>query len=359
MSRNESFPELVDEPQEHKGSTMSRHSKRSDESYTELVENPEEFTGWAVVEGQLFFPSEKTIRKIPAGAYRIKDSDRGIHLAEMELHVDDLIRFSDSVGADLLSQIQLFWDSEKMFQQMGYLWKRGILIWGPPGSGKTSLVQMLIEDIIERDGIVLISSSPNMLAAMLQRIRRIERHRSILVILEDLDAIISDYGEANLLSLLDGETQIDNVLYLATTNYPEKLDGRIVNRPSRFDIVQYVGMPSPQHRRIYLETRDPELADNPKELKKWVDATENFSLAHLKELLLSVRLFKASFADAVTRLRSMMEGKKLTSDEYQKLKKSGHVGFTPPKSDKIAVLVGEGEDEDDPIDFEEEREILP
>jgi len=64
VSRNESF-KLIDEPQVHKGSMMAR---KSDESYTELVENPEGFTGWAVVEGQLFFPSEKTIRKIPAGA---------------------------------------------------------------------------------------------------------------------------------------------------------------------------------------------------------------------------------------------------------------------------------------------------
>ena len=58
--------------------------------------------------------------------------------------------------------------------------------------------------------------------------REIEPNRSIIYIFEDIDSIIEHHGEDEILSVLDGEMQVNKVLNIATTNYPERLDRRIV-----------------------------------------------------------------------------------------------------------------------------------
>jgi hypothetical protein len=50
-----------------------------------------------------------------------------------------------------------------------------------------------------------------------------------------VDAMLREGQEERLLSFLDGKTQIDHVLFMATTNYPERLDQRFRARPSRFE----------------------------------------------------------------------------------------------------------------------------
>jgi len=54
------------------------------------------------------------------------------------------------------------------------------------------------------------------------------------------------------LNLLDGVKQVDNIIYIATTNYPELLEERILNRPSRFDRRFHIGTPSAEVRKFYF-----------------------------------------------------------------------------------------------------------
>ena len=70
--------------------------------------------------------------------------------------------------------------------------------------------------------------------AFLGDFAKIENNRKCIVILEDLDSLISNFGESHYLEMLDSAKTIDNILFIATTNYPEKLDPRIYNRPGRF-----------------------------------------------------------------------------------------------------------------------------
>ena len=110
-------------------------------------------------------------------------------------------------------------------------------------------------------------------------------------------------GESQFLALLDGETQIDRVCYIATCNYPERLDKRFVDRPSRFDTVEYVGMPTAAARRAYLLAKEPSLLGE--ELDQWVGRTDGFSIAHLRELIVLVRCFDRPLDAAVARLEKM------------------------------------------------------
>jgi len=276
---------------------------------------------WAVA-GNNFSPCEKTVDILPAGQYTIENSpSQGIYFSKKEVNLDNLISLPDSASENVIASIEDFWSKETKFRDFGFLWKRGVLLWGPPGSGKTSTLQVLSKRITDIGGISIYISDPYLGATGLELLRRIEPTRPIIVMLEDIDALTQTWGEAAILALLDGELQIDNVVFIATTNYPEKLDKRLINRPSRFDIVKLIGMPSNEARTTYLSKKNPRL-DTPEhydELKEWVSLTKDFSIAHLKELIILVEVFDTPLAAAVKRLRVMMNGNISSSDNGNKI----------------------------------------
>ena len=127
---------------------------------------------------------------------------------------------------------------------------------GPPGGGKSTLVNLIISDVIEKGGIALQFSDPKLFNIGIRHFRQIEPDRPLVIIMEDIDALIGgeDKNESLLLNILDGTDQIDNVIFLATTNYPDKLEQRIIDRPSRFDRVIEIKSPPETVRRSYLSS---------------------------------------------------------------------------------------------------------
>ena len=253
----------------------------------------------------VFWPAAETVEKLEPGFYRF-DSIQNIGpcLRRASTATDGLIRMPDTASELVLGEFQAFWTLRERFAERGFLHKRGILLWGPPGSGKTCSLMLMADEIIrEHAGIVCMIEHPGVAAACLGNIRRIEPKRPVVALLEDLDALVHSYGETPYLALLDGETQIDGICYIATTNYPERLDRRFVDRPSRFDTVEFIGMPGKAARRVYLHAKDPSLSDA--ELDIWVGATDGFSVAHLRELIILERCFEWPLEKAIARLDRM------------------------------------------------------
>lgn len=277
---------------------------------------------WAASAGT-FWGANETYDQIPAGLYRT-----GMHpglgpiLLKQDHDTDGLLELPDDASLSILQEFDDFWDRREAFRQRGFLHKRGFMLWGPPGSGKTSCTNILIKRLVnERDGIVLFLDVPSEAAQCFRLVRMIERDRPIVAIMEDIDALVHRYGEHEYLALLDGEAQIDRVVFVATTNYPENLDARFTDRPSRFDTIRHIGMPSEAARRVYLKTKEPALTDD--ELSKWTRCTDGFSLAHLKELIIAVKCLGQSFEDALERIEGMRY--KPSSDDAPTRHKAGFV----------------------------------
>jgi len=270
---------------------------------------------WAVRGNGRFSPVGSTTTGIPAGVYQ-PYSEPGEHgLQRMPLSSDGLYNLPDMSTQEVIKEVEMFWNSEPRYRQHNLLHKRGILLWGPPGSGKTVTVKMLVNELVKRDGIVILSPNPSLTAYLLKDLRMIEPKRSIIIVLEDIDEIISHTGESMVLSLLDGEHNVDNVLNIATTNYPDRLGARIINRPSRFDRRVFVGMPSVAARQAYLENATKGgLSTN--ELKSWVSDTDEMSIAHLRELVAAVHCLGQPYPDVLARLREMTKPIKVKKDGF-------------------------------------------
>jgi energy-coupling factor transporter ATP-binding protein EcfA2 len=258
-------------------------------------------SAWAV-NGDTYWGISHSIDRIAPGCYRGGHSpNMGFYLDRQPIRTDTLLELPDSKSEQVIAEIAQFTTLRPAFTKRGLLYKRGVLLWGPPGSGKTSTLHLLMRLIVDRlGGVALLVDNPGIASGALQLIRRIEPERQVIAILEDMDGLIQHHGVEEYLSLLDGESQVDNIVFVATTNYPERLDKRFVDRPSRFDTVEYVGMPTAQAREVYLRVKEPDLPA--RVIDEMVAATEGLSIAHLREMIVLTQCFGRSIADAAKRL---------------------------------------------------------
>ena len=190
-------------------------------------------------------------------------------------------------------------------------------------SGKSSLVQQILKKIVDQDGIVLLCESPALLELGLLDLRKVEKDRFIVCLFEDIDALIQKFGEKEILAVLDGESQVNKVLNVATTNYPETLDPRIVGRPRRFDRVIRIDWPSAEMRKHFFKHK---LKIEDTEIDKWVAATDKFSFAACAELVISVKCLDKSFEESLKILRALMDAKPNSNDYDIKTEKFGFQG---------------------------------
>jgi DNA replication protein DnaC len=287
---------------EYAGQTTKQNSKKKKN------ETPTDKQCQWARNGQNFYPSYPTEKGLPAGQYTINfQQGIGYYFVKSKTEMDELFILEDSITEDVMSAMKTFWASEQKYRNFGFLWKRGVLLYGPPGTGKTSAVQLLAKEVENIGGISIYLNNPDYFDG-LKTLREIEPEKPLVVILEDIDSLIDTYGESDILSLLDGEMQLDNIVFVATTNYINKLPGRIKNRPSRFDYLRKVGYPTAANRAKYIMHKNPSrFTDNEEELNKWVAETENFPLAHIKELIISVECLDVSFEVAAKRLQALIQ----------------------------------------------------
>lgn len=244
---------------------------------------------WAQT-GNSYFPVSDVVDKVPPGAYRCNITQTGPYIEKMKINTDHLLTLPDSATQILLDEFSAFWKLKPAFDKRGFTFKRGMLMWGPPGSGKTSAVWQMTQRLVkDYSGVVIFVEAPQVAIWCLNMLRRIEPNRPIIAVYEDIDAIIQNHGEHALLGLLDGEFQISNVVHVATTNYPQLLDRRFVDRPSRFDTIMKIGMPSASAREIYFKAKEPSLTSET--LQRWVERTEGYSVAHLREVCIATQCF--------------------------------------------------------------------
>lgn len=206
---------------------------------------------------------------------------------------DELV-LPEALATSLVNDVKHFLASRAVYSEAGATWKRGMLLLGPPGNGKTHAIKALIR----QSGLPCIyvksfsgrhTDPANSIPEVFERARALA---PCVLVLEDLDALIDDENRSFLLNELDGFAANEGLLTIASSNHPERLDPSLLHRPSRFDRKYRFELPDADLRRRYLGRWAERLPGGvPTEtLAKAVELTEGFTFAYLKEVGLSTQM---------------------------------------------------------------------
>lgn len=242
---------------------------------------------WTPTRDGSLVPCGRTTSQLAPGAYTVYCDNCGeSHFKPHPLHTDELIEFPESISSRVLREIERFWSMGERFTRLGFAHRRGYLFYGKQGCGKSSLVHQIIAQIVRAGHVAFFCDYPPWLQIALARFREVEPERPIVCVFEDIDATIKRYGDGQLLQVLDGNAQVNRVVNLASTNYPERLDRRIIARPRRFDRLLKIDAPEPRLREAYFARKLPDLSRA--ELDRWVELSAGLPFAALTELVISV-----------------------------------------------------------------------
>ena len=203
----------------------------------------------------------------------------------------DELFLPQNIKNDLRSLVEAFLTSKDFYIKNKIPWKRGILLYGLPGCGKTSVIKTIISSYNFKPVTIIQDAGSD---AVREAFSYAQEQSPSLLYFEDLDSLLEKGVDASsFLNLMDGISSQNGILVIATANDISKLKTNITDRPSRFDRKFEIPLPTQEMAYIYLKRWFGNLIDNSKckNLAKYAEKYK-FSYAYLKELYIST-MFEA------------------------------------------------------------------
>jgi proteasome regulatory subunit len=187
----------------------------------------------------------------------------------------------------------------ELFEKVGIIPPKGILLVGPPGCGKTLLAKAVANQteatFIRMVGSELAQKYIGEGGRMVRELFSLAKEKSpSIIFLDEIDAIGakrldgSTSGDREvqrtlmqLLAELDGFDALENVKIIAATNRPDILDDALL-RPGRFDRIVTIPLPDPKGRKAMLALHTSKMSTSRLQMKTLVEKTEGFSGAEIK-----------------------------------------------------------------------------
>lgn len=237
--------------------------------------------------------------ELSGGSYIFREASGSSpdRLVPLELRADGCTALGTTFS-NVQNDISNFLDSEKVYRDLGVIYKLGILLYGSQGNGKTTLIRKILKELVPKEAIIILIDKEFPDDEFLITVKNTLGDRLKVFVFEELALDLSDWFVGRLLSFLDGELSIDNSISFATTNYPEKLPMNIVDRPSRFDKLYEFEMPTKEERaELFRYFLGYAVQDQDLELSK------DLSIASIKEASLLVLINKMSLSDAIKTMK--------------------------------------------------------
>jgi hypothetical protein len=254
---------------------------------------------FSVQGSQIYVGSGNLNHQLTPGSYSMKYNQRQgeAYLEELACGKIDKTKVTKQMS-EILNVVAKFATNvkEDRFVKLNYKSKFGLLLEGPPGTGKSQIVNVCIDGFVEAGGICVFIGDPavyhsGIAGQFLKKINRIQPKTPILLILEDLDSVHPSL-EVHLTSILDGEQAPSNTFFLGTTNFIERISARIL-RPGRFDLIYKVEALDDETRKAYINDKvtDFELKFTEAQLEKIYKLTEKYTFAEIRTYMAYIGFF--------------------------------------------------------------------
>ncbi|KAK3384859.1 P-loop containing nucleoside triphosphate hydrolase protein [Podospora didyma] len=201
---------------------------------------------------------------------------------------DDVI-LEASMKEKLIHDVQDFFNTRKLYQMSNVPWKRGVILHGIPGNGKTVSVKALINSLAKREGDPI----PSLYVISLDSCAG-PKYSIQLIFKQARSMAPCLLTRSYFLNEVDGLESNDGIPMIGSTNYLDRLDAAIIKRPSRFDRKYHFKLPDEQTRLAYALywsrkfAGANEVVDFPESLCPLIgNATDSFSFAYMKELFIA------------------------------------------------------------------------
>ena len=231
----------------------------------------------------------------------VKISEKPASVTDMEVpqvSYDDLGGLGNEV-AKIREMIELPLRHPELFKRLGVEAPKGVLLHGPPGTGKTMLAKAVAgetsSNFISLGGPEIMSKFYGESEGKLREIfKEAEENAPSIIFIDEIDSIAPKRNEvtgeaerrivAQLLSLMDGLNSRGKVVVIGATNRPNSID-EALRRPGRFDREIEIGIPDRDGRLeiLQIHTRGMPLSDDV-DLGKLADRTHGYAGADISAL---------------------------------------------------------------------------
>ena len=202
---------------------------------------------------------------------------------------DDLILPAETLATIRRQVVAVAEHREQLLAARQHL-KRGLLLYGPPGVGKTHTLRYLMSRLTDTTIVQLTGDSLYLIGQACSVARTLQ---PAMIVVEDVDLIAEDRGMHpgqhpllfQLLNEMDGLAEDADVVFLLTTNRADVLEPALASRPGRVDQAVELELPDSEARRRLFALYRGDLRVDESRLDSVITRTAGVTASFLKELL--------------------------------------------------------------------------
>ncbi|OGO04778.1 MAG: hypothetical protein A2Y91_06590 [Chloroflexi bacterium RBG_13_54_8] len=215
----------------------------------------------------------------------------------------DSVVLASEVKAEIRANTVEFLNKRDLWSRYGMPLKRGLLLAGEPGTGKTAICKAVLA---EACGTTCIATNAYALSADKYITELYDLAQDLspsIVLIEDIDSIGQNREEfgyrmgpalTSLLAVLDGIEEKGQIVTIATTNSLDRLDKALAERPSRFDHVVELPRPTLEQRQAQIRQLCQKVPLNSAAADYVARRSEGCTPAQVQEILFSLAIEHAS-----------------------------------------------------------------